>query len=558
MIKHFIRKHGLHTRTFNHIQHTPLRIARKLQTFPRRRFSVAAAASTGLYTSAGGKTYNGLGYLFFSVAGTFSAWWWRNDVKRRQNFKTFEPPPEFIHPLDSYSSFYKVWLYISRCAFLFVLFIPVTSLFLLTSITQSSYLYQKSLDWLEITIRYAGCGFQKFAQWLSMRPDKFHQDLIDIASRFREDAPAHSLQHCRTIFRDSFGKDIDEVFEFFDPEPLASGTIAQVHRARLREEFADPNNPNREVAVKIQHPHCINQSYTDPSIMMNFCEASFALLAACLPIEREEFTDILSNQIFFKGEAYNMRRFEHNFKGEDYVTFPKIYPDLCSNTVIVESFETGEPVGDMMSVFDGDVYGYEYEAKRKKKYPLEYRKKLAQNIFDFSMQMYLRDNFAHADLHSGNLLAKKDGSIVVLDTGIVTSLRPEDIDEFFNFLEAGCRQDAKSFTEKLFYFDVQKTTTTTTEEMQEQIVDAFEEYSMGDSLQFGAFYGHLLHLCDHNDMKLRGDVATSVINMGVIEGMIRSLDNDFNVGKSALPHFMERKQRQMKNSWDLKSKFISS
>lgn len=550
MLRHFIIKHGIRASPCNRIRHFPLKIARKTPIHSRR-FSVAAATSAGLYTSAGGKTYNGLGYLFFSLAGTFSAYWWRKDSTRLQDFETFEPPPEFIHPITQTSSFYKLWLYVSRHIFLFVLFIPVTSLFLLTSITQSDYLYQKSLDLLELTIRYAGCGFQKFAQWMSMRPDKFHEDLIEVASRFRENAPLHSLEHSRAMFRKSFGKELHDVFEFFDPEPIASGTIAQVHKARLRKEFVASEDNNRDVAVKIQHPHCLAQSYTDPRIMMNFCDASFALLAACLPIERQEFSDILSNQIDFKREAYNMQRFQRNFKDADNVTFPEIHPEFCSDTIIVESFETGLPVGEMMSSFD-DAYGYKYEGKGRSKYSEEFRKKLAQNIFDFSMDMYLRHNFAHADLHSGNLLAKEDASIVVLDTGMVTSLQSEDIDVFFDFLEAGCRKDACSFTEKLMYFDAKKDTTMTQEEITGIIQSAMDRYSTGDSLEFGSFYGNLLQICDNNGLKLRGDVATSVINMGVIEGMIRSLDSDFNVGKSALPHFLGRKQRQMKK-WDLKS-----
>lgn len=554
LIPQFIGRHGIHSRGY--IKHNlPLKFARKFHFLPRRRFSVAAATSAGLYTASGGKTYNGLGYLFFSIAGTFSAYWWRKDSKRRQSFESYDPPPLFIHPLDDISPLHKLWIYVSRCIFLFVLFIPVTSLFLLTSLTRSDYLYHKSLDCLEQTIRLAGCGFQKFAQWLSMRPDKFHQDLIDVASRFREDAPVHSLEQSRKMFRESFGKDLDEVFEFFDPKPIASGTIAQVHKARLREEFADPENPNRDVAVKIQHPHCLHQSYTDPGLMLRFCDISRFILNACIPIEREEFTQILSNQIDFKGEAYNMNRFRHNFKNSETIKFPTVHPEFCSNTIIVESFETGIPVGELMSHFDsGDGYDYSFEASLRHKYPKEFREKLAQNIFDFSMNMYMRHNFAHADLHSGNLLAREDGTIVVLDTGMATSLNPEDIDVFFDFLEAGCKKDAKAFTEKLLYFDALKTTQVPVESLQEQVEAEMERYALGKSLQFGAFYGQVLHLCDANDMKLRGDVATSVINMGVIEGMIRSLDGDFNVGVSALPHFIERRQQRQKNKlWDLKN-----
>merc|ERR1719461_2014134 len=100
----------------------------------------------------------------------------------------------------------------------------------------------------------------------------------------------------------------------------------------------------------------------------------------------------------------------------------------------------------MMEAFDTHVYDEYHESGVKdSKYCPVYKAKVAANIFDLGMKMYLRDNFAHADLHSGNLLAKDDGSIVVLDTGIVTTLEPHDCDRFFALLESSCRRDTRTF-----------------------------------------------------------------------------------------------------------------
>merc|ERR1719384_2744504 len=102
----------------------------------------------------------------------------------------------------------------------------------------------------------------------------------------------------------------------------------------------------------------------------------------------------------------------------------------------------------MMEAFDTHVYEEYHESKAKdKEYSPVYKAKVAANIFDLGMNMYLRDNFAHADLHSGNLLAQDDGSIVVLDTGIVTSINPSDNTKFLEFLEAGIRENVDGFTD---------------------------------------------------------------------------------------------------------------
>merc|ERR1719356_1837650 len=99
----------------------------------------------------------------------------------------------------------------------------------------------------------------------------------------------------------------------------------------------------------------------------------------------------------------------------------------------------------MMKAFDEDVYGYDFEAEGAKQVSQQKREKLASNIFDFGMKMYLRDNFAHADFHAGNMLAKDDGSIIVLDTGCVTTLR-SDVGRFYDFMEASGRQNAEEFS----------------------------------------------------------------------------------------------------------------
>ena len=83
-------------------------------------------------------------------------------------------------------------------------------------VTKSETLREYWLDLLVSTLEKAGCTFQKFGQWLSMRPDMFPKDVIDALSKLRCEAPPHDMKHTRAEIVSSFGKELEEIFEFFD------------------------------------------------------------------------------------------------------------------------------------------------------------------------------------------------------------------------------------------------------------------------------------------------------------------------------------------------------
>jgi len=467
----------------------------------------------------------------------------RKEAEREEEFLAV-PPKRFNHPHNNSSWFFKFYIFAKRYAYLTLLFTPVTVLFLLSGLTGNETIYSLSLDTLAYTLSHAGCGLQKFAQWISMRPDKFHPDLVNVAGRFREDAPSHSLAVTKQIFQDNFGKDLDDIFEWFDEIPLASGTIAQVHRATLREEYVTDPEASREVAVKIRHKHVKDQSYTDPPLIFNFCEATFALFATILPFDRKDFCHSMARQIDLAREAYNMVKFKKNFEDDPDIIFPKVYTQLCCDEVLVETFCRGEAVGDMMDGFDQEVYGYHFTQDIQ--YSKEYRSGLADKICKLGVNMYLRDNFAHADLHAGNLMATKDGKLIVLDTGIVTNVEDTSIEKFHEMLESGFRQDHETFVDVLMHFNISDKPVD-----RKSLVDWVKSdmafYQKDGVMNFGAFYGNILHALDSHKMELQGDVATSIVNMGVMEGMIRSLDADYDLATRVVPFFLERKTKNKFN-----------
>ena len=99
---------------------------------------------------------------------------------------------------------------------------------------------------LSKSIAVSGAAFIKWGQWASTRPDIFPSELCTALAVLQANAPEHSWAHTRSLIQTELGKPVEAVFEIFDAKPIASGSIAQVYRARLN---------GQDVAVKVRHPH---------------------------------------------------------------------------------------------------------------------------------------------------------------------------------------------------------------------------------------------------------------------------------------------------------------
>lgn len=141
-------------------------------------------------------------------------------------------PEEFVHPFDLKPWYWRYWFMFCRFVFLLYVFTPVTlsGLYLGLFHRDDHERSRKWCEWLVRKLNQAGCSMQKFGQWISMRPDMFAPELINAMSHLREHAPTHSFEITRKTFEEAIGKKIEDVFESFDPVPIASGTVAQVKR----------------------------------------------------------------------------------------------------------------------------------------------------------------------------------------------------------------------------------------------------------------------------------------------------------------------------------------
>eukprot|EP00461_Guttulinopsis_vulgaris_P002072 UN02073 len=218
------------------------------------------------------------------------------------------------------------------------------------------------LENLLVCLEASGCAFIKFGQWLSMRPDIFPLDVIEVLSRLRDGAPAHGFEETREIIKEEFGRDINELFLSFSPEPIASGSIAQVYKATLLPHIAQEFNIRNamgelitEVAVKIRHPGVLRETWIDLDIIYAIVDRVPRL---CIPFNKEELKLMIQYQIDFRFEGHYLSRFRRNFASEihqGYIAFPYVSAESLRQSVLVESWAGGSTVGDIF-VEVGDMF----------------------------------------------------------------------------------------------------------------------------------------------------------------------------------------------------------
>jgi ubiquinone biosynthesis protein len=242
----------------------------------------------------------------------------------------------------------------------------------------------------------------KFGQMLSLRPDVVGQDVADELSLLQADVPADAAGVAVRTVEAQLGHPVSELYRSFDPEPFASGSVAQVHRATL--------DDGTSVAVKVLHDGADAKVHDDLELMQAlaaFLESEDAEIARLRPtIIVAEFAAMMEAAIDLRQELANLQRFRLNFAGEPDVIIPEPFPLRSGPKVLTMAMLTGRPFTARASV---QAAGWDVEA-------------LVRRAAEVYLEMIFRDGLYHADPHPGNFLLPDGQHMAILDFGDVGRL----------------------------------------------------------------------------------------------------------------------------------------
>ncbi|RVW28298.1 putative serine/threonine-protein kinase abkC [Vitis vinifera] len=169
-------------------------------------------------------------------------------------------------------------------------------------------------------------------------------------------APEHSFAYTKKTIEKAFGRNLSEIFEDFEELPVASGSIAQVHRASLKFRYPGQQVKPVVVAVKVRHPG-VGESIRRDFLIINLVAkiSNFIPTLRWLRLDEsvQQFAVFMMSQVDLAREAAHLSRFIYNFRRWKDVSFPKpVYP-LVHPAVLVESYEHGESVSHYVDDLEG-------------------------------------------------------------------------------------------------------------------------------------------------------------------------------------------------------------
>ncbi len=260
---------------------------------------------------------------------------------------------------------------------------------------------------VKLAFEHLGPVFVKFGQLLSTRPDLLPSDFLAQLSLLQSQVKPFDSQQSRRIIEKSLGFNLDDIFSEFSIDPVASASIAQVHKAILI-------SSGQEVAVKVLRPNITKTIDKDISVLKSVAwivEKLFSDGKRLKPREIiKEFDDTIHGELDFLQEAANSAELARLHAKDNKIIIPKIFYDYSSKDVIVMEWMHGTPISDIEQLKAKNI-----DLVRLSHYGVEI---FYTQVFHFG--------FFHADMHPGNILCTDDGKYVALDFGIVGCLSDED------------------------------------------------------------------------------------------------------------------------------------
>lgn len=270
-----------------------------------------------------------------------------------------------------------------------------------------------------------GPTFVKLGQLLSLRPDLVPKEYSEEFEKLQDHVPPFPYQKVKSMIEHDLQKPLAKLFSSFDKKPLASASIAQVHRAVLKS--------GKKVVVKVQRPNIKEIIDTDLDILFHLAqtlEKHFTAIKNYHPIDIvKEFAFWTRKELNFEIEGRNATILREKLKGNRDVFIPRVYPAFSSKRILTMDYVEGVKLSDLAAL---------------EKYNIN-RKKLVTNYVNSILEQALLHGLFHADPHPANIFAQKNGKLAYIDYGIVGELNSGDRKKILRFITSINEKDpAKS------------------------------------------------------------------------------------------------------------------
>lgn len=367
-----------------------------------------------------------------------------------------------------------------------------------------------------------GPSFIKLGQIASTRADLLPPELIAELKKLQDAVNVVPLDEIQEQVERSLGMELDQVFERFDPTPLAAASIAQVHRATLRTEEG-----LREVVVKVQRPGISETIESDLDLLHMLA----TLIERAIPESRayspealvRQFDHTVHEELDFTIEAENARRFARNFESFPQIRFPVVYRQASSKRVLTLEYFDGRKLDEAIN--DGAS-----------------RRAIAAIAIEVMIKQIFDDGFFHADPHPGNVIVLGDCErpvIGLIDLGMVGRLSPHLRDLTVDLMVGAIRRDYDAIADAIEAIGT-PTQRIDSNRFKAEVAMLAERY-LGrpiSDIEVSILIRDLVRLANGYGLEIPTDFLLVGKALMTVEGIGKQLDPSLDIFEEARPHFL--------------------
>ncbi|QDT32079.1 ABC1 kinase family protein [Thalassoglobus polymorphus] len=369
---------------------------------------------------------------------------------------------------------------------------------------------------IRLALQELGPSFVKFGQILSTRPDLIPSEIIEELCLLQENVPVFASEKVHETIQNEFKKPALEVFASFEDEPLAAGSLGQVHLAR--------NENGQQLAVKIRRPGVVQEVERDVALMLEIAQ----LIERHIPEYRifdpvglvNHFTRTIRREMSFQREARAMQEFSRLFEDDPRLCVPNVDEGRSTDAVLTMEFMEGLHIDDLEAI--------QKSALNPKTIARQGAQIFLKQAFEYGM--------FHGDPHPGNIRVKRDGSIVLLDYGMIGFLEEEKRELLVDLFLSIARHDVDSTIRTILALGqpTQSVDRPALRADTRDFIDAYYGVDLG-KLNIRQLLNDFVSILSNHGLRCPGDMMLLIRAIITLEGIGRQLDPKFNLAEVIAP-----------------------
>ncbi|MGQ4646424.1 AarF/UbiB family protein [Lyngbya aestuarii] len=380
-----------------------------------------------------------------------------------------------------------------------------------------------------------GPVYVKLGQLLSTRPDILPKAYVETLTDLQTRVPPVAWSEVEVQIRQQLKQPLEETFDSINPQAVAAASIAQIHKATLKN--------GQEVAVKVQRPGIDKIIAQDISLIRSLAElvsrTEFGKEYDVVALA-EEFITALQAELDFTSEANYAEQLRRNLSASrwfnpEHLVVPTIYWELTNKKLMVMEWLDGVPLLEA-----------ELPEKRDGKDTETQRREITTLLFRAFFQQIYIDGFFHADPHPGNLFYLKDGRVAILDCGMVGRLDPRTQQILTEMLLAIVDIDAQRCAQLTLDLSEsgQPVSLSRLENDYDRMLRKYYNLSLSQ-INFSEVFYEVLQISRNNKVRLPSNMGLYAKTLANLEGVSRSFDPEINLLDQIKPLITDLFRRQL-------------